>query len=61
MSRGRKKCPDCGRVTATYIPKGADGSADVFRRHVVRLGAKDPKRCPRSGTLVLKNQQKEAR
>lgn len=31
-------CPRCGRKVATLIPKGGDGSASVFHRHVPKTG-----------------------
>lgn len=27
------KCPICGKMVATLIPRGGDGSATVFRTH----------------------------
>lgn len=29
----RARCPGCGRMVIIGVPRGGDGSADVFRTH----------------------------
>lgn len=29
----KEQCPYCGRMVATYVPAGGDGSASLFRSH----------------------------
>jgi hypothetical protein len=33
MNKQRAKCPQCGRILAVQVPRGGDGSVDVFPRH----------------------------
>jgi hypothetical protein len=38
--RQRAQCPQCGKVMTVQVPRGGDGSVDVFPRH--RLPNKAP-------------------
>jgi hypothetical protein len=31
-------CPVCDRIVATLVPRGGDGSASVYRRHLAHVG-----------------------
>ncbi len=41
----RGVCPFCKRTVTTYVPKGGDGSARLFRLHKDATGSGDGMRC----------------
>lgn len=42
---GRGTCPFCKRTVSTYVPKGGDGSARLFRPHKDATGSGAGIRC----------------
>jgi hypothetical protein len=45
-----RPCPSCGRKVRVGIPKGGDGSVEVYSRH--KSDMKQLSRCPMSWQIV---------